>query len=59
METISINKCSLTVAEAAALLGISSCMVYKMIRAGLISAEKLGHIWKIPVNSINTFIAQK
>ena len=59
MEIMPINRSVLTVSEAASVLGVSSCTIYKMIRAGLIRAEKLGHIWKIPVNSINTFIAQK
>lgn len=40
MEPLSINKYALTVAEAASVLGISSCKVYLLIKEGKLAAQK-------------------
>lgn len=59
MDTIPVNKCYLTVAESAALLGISSCTLYRMIKTGILPAQKLGHTWKISAADISVFINPK
>ncbi len=53
MDTIPVNKCYLTVAEAAALLGISSNTLYRLIKTGILPAQKIGHIWKISATDIS------
>lgn len=59
MDTIPVNKCYLTAAESAALLGISSCTLYRMIKTGILPAQKIGHTWKISATDISACINQK
>jgi len=56
MNPIPINKYALSVAEAASVLGISSCKVYQLIKSKDLPAQKLGHVWKIPAEAINSYI---
>lgn len=58
MEPLSINKYALTVAEAASVLGVSSCKVYQLIRDGLLAAQKAGRTWRIPVDAVRSFASQ-
>lgn len=59
MDTIPVNKCYLTVAEAAALLGISSCTLYRLIKSEILPAQKIGHTWKISATNISICINPK
>ena len=59
MGVMPINKSFLTVAEAASVLGYSSCTVYKLIDSGIIEATKIGKSWKIPVESIAALMRPK
>ncbi len=56
MDHIPINKYALSVAEAASVLGISSSKVYQLIKSKDLPAQKLGHIWKIPADAIDSYI---
>lgn len=58
MEPLSINKYALTVAEAASVLGISSCKVYLLIKEGKLAAQKAGRTWRIPVDAVRNFAKQ-
>jgi excisionase family DNA binding protein len=44
------------VADAASLLGVSSQIIYKLIRLGALNAFKDGRAWKISVQSVNDYI---
>ncbi len=59
MGVMPINKSVLTVAEAASVLGLSSCTIYKLLDSGIIKANKIGKSWKIPVESIEAIMHQK
>ena len=59
MGVMPINKSVLTVAEAASVLGLSSCTIYKLLDSGIIKANKIGKSWKIPVESIDAVMRQK
>jgi excisionase family DNA binding protein len=59
MFTLPINKSALTVAEAASVLGISSCKIYQMIKAGILPGQKLGHAWRVPADAIAAYMRQK
>ncbi|MBE6106816.1 MAG: helix-turn-helix domain-containing protein [Anaerovibrio lipolyticus] len=41
------------------LLGISSCTLYRMIKTGILPAQKIGHTWKISATDISICINQK
>lgn len=56
MNPIPVNKYALTVAETASVIGVSSCKVYQMIRMKELPAQKAGHTWRIPVDSISAYI---
>lgn len=56
MNPIPINKYALSVAEAASVLGISSCKVYQLIKSKDLPAQKTGHVWKIPADAISVYI---
>lgn len=58
MQPLSINKYALTVAEAASVLGVSSCKVYLLIRDGQLAAQKAGRTWRIPVDAVRSFVGQ-
>lgn len=53
MDSIPINKYALTVAEAAAVIGVSSCKVYQMIHDKKLYAQKAGHTRRVPVDAIS------
>ena len=56
MNPIPINKYALSVAEAASVLGVSSCKVYQLIKSKDLPAQKTGHAWKIPADAITTYL---
>ena len=56
MNPIPINKYALSEAEAASVLGISSCKVYQLIKSKDLPAQKTGHSWKIPADAISTYL---
>ena len=56
MNPIPINKYALSVAEAASVLGVSSCKIYQLIKSKDLPAHKTGHTWKIPADAIDNYI---
>lgn len=44
------------VADAASLLGVSSQIIYKLIRLGELNAFKNGKAWKISAQSVKDYI---
>ena len=56
MNPIAINKYALSVAEAASVLGISSCKVYQLIKSKDLPAQKTGHAWKIPSDAVTAYL---
>lgn len=51
------QKVFLKVSEASKILGVSKSLVYKLVYQGEIKSVKIGRCRRIPINSINEFVA--
>ncbi|WP_395156138.1 helix-turn-helix domain-containing protein [Ilumatobacter sp.] len=57
MNTLSISPATMTVSEAAILLGISRSNAYECVRLGSIPSIRLGRRIVVPTHAINALLA--